>query len=129
MQLNINCIRDILLTTEDICDYDTRWIYDKNQPLPHRLNGYTHKEIIYHISQANKSNLLDNVLIYEGGDSFYVGDLSPSGHQFIANIRNDTFFNKVKSIGKEIGTNSLQDLTQIAMSCATMIIKAPFNLP
>ncbi len=129
MQLNIDCIRDILLTTEDICDYDTRWTYDKSEPLPHRLSDYTHEEIIYHISQAHKSNLLDNVLIYEGGDCFYVGDLSPSGHEFIANIRNDTFFNKVKSIGKEIGTNSLQDLTQIAISCAAMVIKAHFNLP
>ena len=51
------------------------------------------------------------------------------GHEFLANIRNDSFYNKVKDIGTELGVQSLKDLTQIALSAASLVIKSHFNLP
>lgn len=129
MRLNPDCVRDILLTAESICEFNTPWKYDKSQPLANRLENYSYNEIFYHLSQMSKSGLLDNVHIYEELESFFVGDISPSGHAFIANIRNDTFFNKVKNIAKELGLNSLNDFTQIALNCSLLIIKSHFNLP
>lgn len=43
-----------------------------------------------------------------------IADLTPSGHEFLANIRADTNWNKVKQKSKAIGSESLSVLAQIA---------------
>ena len=129
MKLNPDCIRSILLTAEDICDFSTPWVYDKDKEKGSFLSNYSHEEIVYHIRQCDASDLIDGFQFYEDGNTVYIGDLTPEGHSFLANIRNDTFFNKVKSIAAELGLGSLNDLTQIALNSALLVIKSHFNLP
>lgn len=50
MKLNVNCIRDILFTVEEECDFETPWEYQEDSPPPKFLADYTHKEIVYHIN-------------------------------------------------------------------------------
>lgn len=128
MRLNPDIVRGVLLTVEEKCDFNNTWTYERDNYESEYLAELTHDEIIYHISQCYKAGLLDFVEYADMGDSAEISDLSPAGHEFLANIRDDTFFDKIKNIGKEIGTNSLKDLTQIAASCATLIIKSHFNL-
>ena len=52
-----------------------------------------------------------------------IKDLSPAGHEFIANIRSDSNWKKVKDISKNIGSSSLNALTQIAVSVVSSLIK------
>jgi hypothetical protein len=40
--------------------------------------------------------------------------LTPSGHQFLADIREDTNWNKVKSVLKKVGSFSISAITQAA---------------
>lgn len=129
MKLNPDCIRDILLTAEDTCDFSTPWTYDKDKEKSSFLANYSHEEIVYHIRQCYASDLIDGVQFYEDGSTVYIGDLTPDGHEFLANIRNDTFFNKVKAIAEELGVTSLNNLSQIAVNCAALIIKSHFGLP
>lgn len=96
MKLNPDCIRGILLTVEEKCDYDASWDYVRNEFESEYLAEYSHEEIIYHIRQASQSNLIQGVLFLDGGDSVIIGDLTPSGHEFLANIRSNTLWNKIK---------------------------------
>ena len=41
MRLNPDCIRDLVLTREEKCDFENQWTYDKNMPLEDRLEKYT----------------------------------------------------------------------------------------
>lgn len=97
MKLNVNCIRDILLTVEEECDFETPWEYQEDSPPPKFLADYTHKEIVYHINQAQKSNPICGVEYFECGSDIYISDLTPKGHEFLSNIRNDTVWKKVLS--------------------------------
>lgn len=145
MKLNLDCVRRILLCVENNTGIRKSCIFidtglneaelmignDPTPPFDYQaelLKEFSNDELIYHLNYCIEDELLST----SSSSSQYatiVTNLTPKGHEFLANIRNDTFFNKVKDIGKEIGTNSLRDLTQIATSCATMLIKAHFNLP
>ena len=70
MKLNPDCIRDILLTAEEICEFDTPWKHDKEQSIGERLEKYPYDEILYHLHQAGKSGLLENVHIYDDMGAF-----------------------------------------------------------
>ena len=129
MRLNPSCIRAILLAVENKTDFKTPFVYDKESPKSDYLAEFSHEEILYHIKQAHDAGFFDGITYYNAGNLIYIGDLSFKGHEFLANIRNDTFYNKVKDIGAELGVQSLKDLTQIALSAASLLIKSHFNLP
>lgn len=97
MKLNPNCIRDILLTVENKSDYhhQTHYVYGSSD-FPH-LDKYYHEDIIYHIKQCDLSRLIYDVSYCDGGKSIYIRDLTPQGHEFLSNIKNDTVWKKLLS--------------------------------
>lgn len=127
MRLNPDCVRDILLSVEEICDYHNVFDYYENNT-EFNLANYSHEEIIYHIKQCELSGLIMNVRYYDGATHICIGDLAPSGHQFLANIRKATVWNGVKYIAEKVGSTSLSVLTQIAANVVTELIKAQFGL-
>lgn len=129
MKLNPDCIRDILLTVENETNFNNYLEYEKSTYSKFKLLAkYNHDEIIYHISQCDKSHLIDDVEYYEVGDFIIIKDLSPEGHKFLADIRSDTVWKHVKNISKDIGVSSLSALTQIATGVVTTIIKSHLGL-
>lgn len=97
MKLNSECIRGLLLSIEEICDFDTLWEYQQDDFESEFLAEYTHDEILYHIRQAEKAKLIEDVHYYNGGSHATIRDLTPKGHEFLANIRNDSIWKKVIS--------------------------------
>lgn len=95
MKLNPDCIRGILLTVEEKCDFDTPWEYKRNNFESEHLAEYSHAEIIYHIKQAENSALIENVHYYDGGADVIICDLTPAGHEFLANTRTESLWKKV----------------------------------
>ena len=126
MKLNPDCIRDVLLTAEEKCGYNKPWIYYSDGCQPTLLSRYPPDEICYHIIQCSKSELIDGLKRYDGGNSILINDLTPQGHEFIANIRSDTNWNKTKSILKNIGSESLDTMKQVASGVITSLIQAQF---
>ena len=53
MKLNPDCIRGILLTVEEKCNFDTPWEYDRDTFESEYLAEFSHEEIVYHIKQAS----------------------------------------------------------------------------
>lgn len=128
MKLNNDCVRDILMTVEDNCDFEKAFTYDKSEPIPKRLKSYSHDEIIYHIRQCKMSNLITVSKFYNSGATVIINDLTPSGHQYLTNIRSDTVWNKTKKVAGEIGVYSLNSMVEIANQIVISIIKSHFGL-
>ena len=128
MKLNPDCIRDILLSVEDACDYSRTMQYQKDTAI-HRLQKYSHDEIIYHIKQCKLSGLILGVHDYDSGANIMISDLSPAGHALLANVRKDTIWNSTKSIAAKIGSKSLDALIQISSNVISDLIKAQFGSP
>ena len=128
MKLNPDCIRDILLTVEEHSDYIHATEYKYGSSQFSRLNSYTQEEVAYHVMQCEKSALIYGVHFYDCGASIDIRDLTPDGHKFLANIRENKIWNGVKSISAKVGSSSLDVLTQIASNVVTELVKAQFDI-
>ena len=114
MKLNPNCIRDILITVEEHSDFHHQTEYKEEEQFD-SLSAYSHEEIIYHIRQCEESGLIFDVHYYSGGTHIDVRDLSPKGHEFLANIKNDSVWKK--TLSKGVGA-SLPILVELAKEIA-----------
>ncbi|MTW37801.1 DUF2513 domain-containing protein, partial [Streptococcus pneumoniae] len=54
-------------------------------------------------------------------------DLSPEAHEFLANIRQDTKWNKTKSIASKVGSFSLNVLKDISIEVISKVISDQLN--
>ena len=118
MKLNPDCIRDILLSVEKNATYSNdvpeETLYKELAP------KYSQEEILYHVRQCKHSGLFLNVIHYFGG--FTIEDLSPHGHRFINDIRQDNNWKKTKDIAKNVGSFSLDVLKDISSQVITNLI-------
>lgn len=128
MRLNPDCIRDILLSVEETTRIDVMYIYELNERAGTRLGMYDNEEIRYHVRQCDMAGLITGYQEWNGGEYIKIHDLKPAGHEFLANIRSDSVWNKTKKIAAEIGVGSLQAIVQIAGAVITEIIKAQLGL-
>ena len=128
MRLNPDCVRDILLEVEAQTDYSTALKYDRAESVPDRFRKYSHDELIYHISQCDKAGLIEVMTYSWGGDLVMISDLTPDGHEFLANTRKNEIWEGTKAIAGKVGSASLSALVQIASNVVTELIKAQFGL-
>lgn len=126
MKLNPDCVRDILLEVEKSSTYSQglHLDIDKN---PAMLEKYSWDEIAYHIKQCALAGLIQSELTFENDRYSEIGDITPKGHEFLANIRQDNIWHKTKDFGKKLGVTSLKALTDIAAKIVTEIISAQFK--
>lgn len=129
MKLNPDCIRDILLSVEDNSDFLHATEYKYASPKFPRLSLYSQEEVAYHVMQCKNANLIYDVHFYDGGKTIDIRDLTPNGHAFLANIRENKIWTGVKAISAKVGSASLDAITQIASNVVTELIRAQFNLP
>ncbi len=128
MKLNPDCVRDILLSIEDACDLEKYWTYKQSSPNPKLFPKYSHEEILYHVRYCANAELIYKVISPDDGSIIKIEDLTPHGHEFLANIRENKVWNGVKAIAVKVGSTSLDALTQIASNVITELIKAQFGI-
>ena len=126
MKLNPECMRDILLSMEDV-------EYQKSLPVEQlysSLTDYSQDEINYSVLKLEEAGFIDATLIpYDGGILVMeVNDITYRGHEFLADIRSDSIWQNVKSISAKVGSKSLNSLWQIATTVITQIIKAELGI-
>jgi hypothetical protein len=92
-----------------------------------RLDEYTIVEVLYHVKQCELSGFLTKVIWFMDGGC-QINDLSPYGHEFLANIRSDNNWCKTKDIAKGIGSMSLGALTDIASNVVLALINKKFQI-
>ena len=128
MRLNPDCIRDLLLSIEEVSTVNSL-VTSEQLSKSSFLTKYSKNEILYHLNQLYLSNYIIVPKSHHQIDgTFLVCDLSPLGPEFLSNIRQDTNWNKVKSICKEIGSETLTSLRTIAENVITSSINSFLGL-
>ena len=125
VELNPDCVRDILLDVERIDCPRANYRYPADSKVV--IERYSADVVAYHIQQCIYSGFFVNPKSYMRG-SLYIQSLSPKGHEFISNIREDTVWNKTKTVASKIGFKSLDVLVQIASNVITELIKSSCGL-
>lgn len=118
MKLNPDCVRDVLLLTENETGYCKYLMVTRGNCLQ-LIPGYTADEILYHITQCENFNFIkaNNSL-----GAVTIKDLTPKGHIFLENIRNDNNWSATKKVASKVGSFSLDVLSNIAASIVTTLI-------
>ena len=129
MKLNPDCIRDILFSVEELSGPDSIITSYELSQTKYLHNRYSEDEILYHIKQLDWAGYIKTPSKNKTIDgTYFVNDLSPAGHEFISDIRKDTNWNKVKTISKEVGTETLSSLKSIAEGVISSAIKASLGM-
>lgn len=125
MKLNPNCIRAILLTVEENTDlYNYVWINSKTYVDFSLFKDYTFNEIGYHLKQCKYYGYFGEATEFSDG-GFQVFDLTPKGHEFLSNIRNEGDF---KGILKNISDKSVPISLNIIEATAKAFILSKLGL-
>ena len=117
MKIDNDCVRDIMFTIEEKSSFEhpCRMTSIDRYPL---LVKYEIDMLNYHLRYLTMKGLLFNPNEYDN-----LGyDLTPSGHEFLSNIRDDSNWNKIKGISASIGFASLKVISAIAEGVATAAI-------
>ena len=128
MRLNPDCIRDILLSVEESTEIDVLFEYNRDGRGGTRLGAYDHDVIRYHIRQCEMAGLITGYREFDAGSYIKIPDLTPAGHEFLANIRNDFVWTRTKRLASKIGTGSLQSMVQIACAVVVEVIKSELGI-
>lgn len=124
MVVDNDCIRDIMFTIEEKSSFEhpCRMTNVKRYPL---LEKYEIDELKYHLRYLTMKGLL----FMPNKDDKFGYDLTPAGHEFIQNIRDDNNWNKIKKISSKIGFASLEVISAIAQGVATSAINNQLGFP
>lgn len=125
MRLNPDCLRDVLLIVESSSAFDKIVTMDDFQQSP-LFDNYNVDTWLYHIRQASQANLLDGTEFTMDG-SFLIKDLTPRGHEFLANIREEHNWSKTKYIAAKVGSFSISALSSIATNVVASSIDHYLN--
>lgn len=125
MKLNLDCIRAILLKLEEL-PYGESYSSVNFGGL---CSTYSQEDIDYSIKKLTEAHFIETDVSELSDESYtYILDITYEGHQFLANIRDNTIWHNVKGISKKIGVNSVVALTQIAATVMSELVKNYFGL-
>ena len=124
MELNKDCVRDILLKCEELLQMNDDGTMNTLQSgdLKEVLPDYDLSVIKYSVLKMDEADLI-NARIISFDDSivgeFLIFDITYFGHEFIEQIKDDNNWNKVKDVAKKVGSSSIDILLQIATGVLT----------
>lgn len=122
MKLNYDCIRDILLTIEEIPNRKDELILENFKSYK-KLSKYNEDEIQYNALKLLKEEYVIGLKIPDKNTTIvlFLTDLTWSGHALLNDIRSETVFNQTKEkIIKSVGSASLTIFQQLA---STIVLK------
>ena len=138
MRLNIHCVRDILLVIEEQSrpDIYVRFVNDAFSASAYGydavsvpayqvglIDKYGCEQVLYHVSYCEKAGLVSINHSICGMYEFIVDDLTPQGHEFLTNIRNDKVWKRViKFIAENGFPATLASVVEIASSFVKKLI-------
>lgn len=124
MKLNLDCLRDVLLYTEE------NIVYENTSSLKHNFltvrmvidginNNHTYDEndVSYSLEQLYKDGFIEAFTkgnSFSGYDIFYIYGITGRGHELLNAIRPKTLWEKTKIVAKKLGSGSVNLLCYIA---------------
>lgn len=125
MELDPDCLRNILFTVEEHASF-SKSVEMSAFKADGLLQNYGFEKLMYHIRQADLSGLTVGTKFYNIG--FSIKDLSPTGHEFLSNIRNDTNWRKTKKVAAKVGSHSISVLASVASQVISSVIQKNLHL-
>lgn len=131
MKLNPDCIRDLMLTLEEITciNVGSRYTFRgvNCESLAHKfLNAYEESEIAYTPIQLSESGYIEmpfkcdnKIRVVEMGNILYV---TPKGHELISNMKAEGNWDKIKKILAPMGGVSLAVIEAISSGITGALI-------
>lgn len=141
MRLDLDCIRDIMLWAETLTtptqiaiyiDVDMLeknsflYVSESDKPVPNKeqlklLDKYDNEKLVYHINYCLEAELLKSI---NTGSMITtaIKDLTPLGHDFMANIRKEENYNSIKSKAISAGIESVKAVIRIGEEVAASAI-------
>ena len=118
MRIDNDCVRDLLFIIEENSTFEKScYMVGSKRHFP-VFDKYDYPKIRYHLRYLKMKGLIFNPEPLSP-DSY---DLSPDGHEFLSNIRDNNNWNKIKGISSSIGFASLKVVSAIAEGVATAAI-------
>ena len=130
MKLNPDCVRDLLLTLEELLQFDDNMEYptifsEAIESTP-QMRAYSKQEIAYTTLKLIEAGYINAAPI--PGDNCYNGALYSSitylGHEFLDTVRPPDVWEETKSKAKKIGSFALDVLSKIAIGIITSRINS-----
>ncbi|WP_238948822.1 DUF2513 domain-containing protein [Clostridium sp. YIM B02569] len=88
MNLNNDCIKDILLTIEENTSSTEYMLYEPDKNKYERLKPYSSDEVIYNAKYCDSLELFERFTLYVMNTGFSILGLSSKGHSYLEDIRN-----------------------------------------
>lgn len=129
MELNKDCVRDVLLSCEELLKIDEDGYMNSlsHEELGQALPNYKTEEIIYTVVKLKEAGFLDVKVTKAFGNILVdvrIYDITFNGHEFLNDIRDDKNWKKVKDIAKAVGAFSINMIAQIAVGVIQTNISA-----
>ena len=129
MELNKDCVRDVLLSCEELLKMDEDGYMNSlsHEELEQVLPNYKTEGIIYTVVKLKEAGFLDVKVTRASGNILVdvrVYDITFNGHEFLNDIRDDDNWKKVKDISKSVGAFSINMIAQIAIGVIQANISA-----
>ena len=145
MRLNMDCVRDILLCVEEntglrqscrFVDSGLHSAYDFLHGSDHSdipayesalIEKYENDMLIYHVHYCVECGLL-SAMKQQSELDIVISDLTPQGHSFLENIREDKLWNRIKGISENVGSKSLDAFISISSNVVSELVKSQFGI-
>ena len=120
MKLNLNCIRDTLITLENwlVLNDDLEFVYLDLDEIHKSSNmlKYSRAEIAYTLVILKEADFIEAIIDYGSNriDELGVIRLTYKGHQFLDTIRPQSMWDKVYSISEKAELKSISSIMEIA---------------
>lgn len=129
MELNKDCVRDVLLSCEELLKIDEDGYMNSlsHEELGQVLPNYKTEDIIYTVVKLKEAGFLDVKVTKAFGNILVdvrIYDITFNGHEFLNDIRDDKNWKKVKDIAKAVGAFSINMIAQIAVGVIQTNISA-----
>jgi len=140
MKLNYECMRDVLITLEEVLDLDDNFDYkdlkiSEIANMPVLSNKYNPKDIAYCVYMLSETGHISVVpghfmelpkvngnVVAGAYTGLKVTSLTYKGHEFTQQIRNENVWSKVKEKIKPLGVMTIDIISQAAATVITQML-------
>ena len=136
MQISLECIRDILLCVEKHTSCHMRCYFYEDESCQelreHQallLVNYSIDELFYHIRYCIKVDLISEFKDTTKDGVLNIVDLTPKGHDFIANIRDEANWKRTLDVCKKVGATGLNNAIEFSRELISSLGKTLLGPP
>lgn len=122
MQLNYDCIRDVLLFLEQNLKISDDLFFESVEfdelLQSSTLATYTKQDIFYSVLNLSEIEFIDATILWAEGSAHHISinNITYEGHEFLSAIRPPNVWQGIKSKLKTVGTISISLISDIAVN-------------